>query len=143
MENQDKAKSCYRSEKLLGFDSFGKSFNLQLGEGKDTLPSFLGALCSIATLILLIVYAGYKFSIMEGKKSVDIVQTVTENYFDGQYVFDVDQGLDIAIGVLNPFDPNSQKIPDPSLGRLRFQKIKWGLDENGQFFQSYTELETH
>ena len=116
---------------MLGFDNFGKSFTLQLGEGRDTLPSILGALCSITTLIILIIYAGYKVSIMEGKKNVDIVQTVTENYFDDQYVFDVDQGLDLAVGVLNPFDPNTQKIHDPSFGRLRFQKIEWGFDENG------------
>ena len=143
MKTQDKAKSCSWSDKLLGFDSFGKSFSLQLGEGKDTLPSILGALCSLTALIVLIIYAGYKFSIMEGKKSVDIVQTVTEDYFDGSYVFDVDQGFDLAIGLLSPFDPTTHKIHDPSFGRLRFQKIKWGLDENGQFSYSTTELESH
>ena len=94
-------------------------------------------------LVILITYAGYKVSILEGKKSIDIVQAVVENYFDDEYIFDAGQGLNFAVGVLNPFDPETIKPLDPSFGRIRVTKLDWGADENNSFRNTLTELETH
>ena len=97
---------------------------MRVGEGKDALHTKMGALCSILLTVILIVYAGYKISILEGKKSVDIVQAVQENYFDDTHVFSNKQGLNIAVAVLNPFNPHSSQLPiDPSYGRIVFNKI--------------------
>ena len=56
-------------------DMFGKSFIMNVGgeNGGQALPSKMGSICTIALLIILISYAGYKVSVMQGKKSVDIV----------------------------------------------------------------------
>ena len=74
---------------------------MRIEEGKDVLPTKMGALCSILLIVILIMYAGYKISILEGKKSIDIVQAVQENYFDETHVFSHEQGLNIAVGVFN------------------------------------------
>ena len=103
----------------------------------------MGALCSITALIILITYAGYKLSIMEGKKSVDIVQAVIENHFDDEYVFDSEKGFNFAVAVFNPFDPSTHKLPDPQFGRIKVSKLTWGPDENGVFSISNIELDTH
>ena len=102
----------------------------------------MGALCSIIVLIILLTYAGYKVSILQGKKSIDIIQAVVENHFDDSYVFDSDQGLNFAVGVLDPFNPDTYKPLDPTFGRIRVTKTDWGINENGVYSLN-NELETH
>ena len=68
----------------------------------------MGALCSILLTVIMTVYAGYKISILEGKKSIDIVQAVQENFFDDTHVFSNKQGLNIAVAVFDPFNLGSQ-----------------------------------
>ena len=55
--------------------------------GKDVQTSKMGAVCSILLVVTLIMYTGYKVSILEGRKSIDIVQAVKENHFDANTVF--------------------------------------------------------
>ena len=74
----------------------------------------------------MLAYAGYKVSILQEKKSIDIVQAVVENHFDASYVFDSDQGLNFAVGVLDPFDLATLKHLDPTFGRIRVRKQDWG-----------------
>ena len=66
-------KSCNFKEKFLSYDQFGQPYIMQIDERKSALPSKMGSFCSILLLIVLVAYAGYKFSILEGKKKVDIV----------------------------------------------------------------------
>ena len=49
--------------------------------------------------VVMIVYTGYKISILNGKKSINIIQAVKENHFDDSHVFTARQGLNIAVGV--------------------------------------------
>ena len=65
------------------------------------MPSKTGALCSILLLILMLIYTGYKLSILEGKKDIDIVQAVKEDHFDESHMFGAAQGLNVAVAVLN------------------------------------------
>ena len=55
----------------------------------------------------MIIFTGYKISVLQGKKSIDIVQAVLENHFDDSYVFSADQGLKIAVAVFNPTIPDT------------------------------------
>lgn len=50
----------------------------------------MGAFCTIAMTLLLMVYAGYKLDILMARKSVDIVSTVSEGHFDDGFVFGAD-----------------------------------------------------
>ena len=60
---------------------------MHIDEGRSALPSKMGALCSILLTIALALYTAYKISVLEGKKSVDIIQAVKENHFDDDKVF--------------------------------------------------------
>ena len=60
---------------------------LYIDEGRDALPSKMGAFCSIFLIICMVTFAGYKISILEGKKNIDIVQAVIEDHFDDDYEF--------------------------------------------------------
>ena len=84
-----------------------------MDNGKEALPSKAGALCSILLFIILLLYTGYKISILEGKKGIDIIQAVKENHYDHTYEFSAEQGFDIAVAVFNPADPSSIYGVDP------------------------------
>ena len=75
-----------------------------IDDGRDGLPSKLGALFSILLLILMLIYTGYKISILQGKKDIDIVQAVKENHFDSSHVFGAEQGLNLAVAVIKARD---------------------------------------
>ena len=80
----------------------------------------MGACCSFLLFLILISYAGYKVSVLEGKKSVDIVQAVLEDHFDSDFVYSAEEGLNFALAVFNPFDLTTLQSLDPSYGRIRF-----------------------
>ena len=111
-------KSTFR-ERLQKSDQFGQAFAFNLGGDRNALPSTIGAICSIVLTITILSYAGYKWSILIEKKSVDIVQAVIENKYDDSYVFRGDDGLNFAVSVLNPQDPDALKPIDPSYGRVK------------------------
>ena len=106
---------------------------MNLDKGQSTLPSKTGTVSSFLLVILLIVYTYYKFDIMLGKKDVDIISAVKENYFKPEYTFGAKQGFNIAVAVLNPYDPSSYKQLDRSYGHVRFKKFSWGPNDKGEF----------
>ena len=93
----------------------------------------MGALCSLLLLIIMISYAGYKVSILEGKKNIDVVQAVKERHFDDSHVFGSEQGLNVAVAVYNIFESHTHEHIDPSYGRIRFQKTQWSPTVDGDF----------
>ena len=101
---------------------------MRIDEGREELTSKMGACCSIVFIVLMLAYASYKISILEGKKSVDIVQATKENYFDDNYVFGAEQGLNIAFGVFNPANPTKL---DPTYGEIIFSMRSWYYDDDG------------
>ena len=72
---------------MLDFDKFTQSFTMQLDEGRGALPSWMGALCSFILFVVIIAYTCYKVDVLVGKKSVDILSAVNENYYDDSYIF--------------------------------------------------------
>ena len=62
----------------------------------------MGAFLSVALFVILAMYTGYKISIIEGKRSIDVVSAIKENHFDDSHVFGADQGLNVAVAVLDP-----------------------------------------
>ena len=91
----------------------------------------------------MIVYTGYKISILGGKKSIDIVQAVKENHFDDSHVFSAKQGLNIALGVFLTTNPSTHQPLDPSYGRVRFSKLQVQTSENGETNFQMAEIASH
>ena len=105
----------YCEKKVLSYDQFGQSLSFHLD-----LPSKIGAVGSFLLFALTIAFTGYKISLFEAKSSIDILSAVNEDHFDSSYKFGAKQGLNIAVGVVNSFDPRPDPIIDPTYGRLRF-----------------------
>ena len=101
---------------------------MRIDEGNRTLSSRMGAFCSILLVIIVIGFASYKISILEGKKSIDILSIVVEDSIDDTEVFSAEQGLNIAAAVYSPFDTSRHVPIDPSFGRIKFTKVRWGTE---------------
>ena len=102
-----------------------------LDQGKSSLPSKMGTLCSFLLLVAMLAYTSYKMYILEGKKSINIVQAVKENHFDDTHKFGSEQGMNLAVAVFNALDLSTNQPLDPSYGRIRFMKLEWGQSESG------------
>ena len=73
MKKAVKGNSFNFQQMLLNQDRFGQTFTVRIEEDREELPSRTGAICSIFLTIILIMYAGYKISILKEKKNIDIV----------------------------------------------------------------------
>ena len=76
--------------------------------------------------VILVVYAGYKFSILEGRKSIDIIQAVLENHFDESHIFGGKQGLNIAVGVMDHSTSLIEHM-DPTFASFVFKRVTFEL----------------
>ena len=116
---------------------------MKIDDGKDALPSKLGALCSFLFFLAMVSYTSYKLYILEGKKNIDIVQAVKVNHYDNNYTFGAEQGLNVAVAVFNPFFPATLQQIDPTFGRIRFQRVEWEANSLGSATITFNELESH
>ena len=116
---------------------------MRLDKGREALPTRLGALCSIMSLVILLTYASYKISILQSKKSIDVLQAVKEDHFNDLDKFTAKQGFNIAATVINPFVYSTQKPLDPSYGRIRFSYTQWSVNNSGILQNVTEEIESH
>ena len=82
-------------------------------------------------MLVVILFSAYKFTVLEGKKSIDIIQAVRENHFDDSDKFGHKQGLNVAIALYDTLNPDFQPQIDPSYGRVAFKRWRWDVNENG------------
>lgn len=132
MKSGEKRK-CSFDTKLQSYDQFGQTFSMLIDDSRSALPSRVGAICSLVLLVVMIVFTGYKIDILTSKRKIDIIQAVKEFHFDDSHVFGAEQGLNIAVGLLDSFNPVSKQILDPSYGKIEFFKFQWEFNENGEF----------
>ena len=97
----------------------------------------MGAACSILLFIFLLSYTGYKISVLEERKAVDVLQSVAENYFEESDSFGADQGLQVAFAVYDrSLSKSTIQNIDPSYGRIQFEIHSWNTNERGYYQQS-------
>ena len=78
-------------------------------------------------------YAYIKIDVWIEKKDVDIMASKLADYLPYDYIFDHNQGLNLAIAFTS-FDNNPDPILDKSYGELIFNSYEWGTDENDKYF---------
>ena len=72
---------------MLNYDRFGQKFSMRIDKGRDAVPSKMGTFCSFLLLVILLLYLGYKISVLESRNKIDIFQAVKENHYDSSFVF--------------------------------------------------------
>lgn len=119
-EGRNRQSKCGTSlnDKFVKMDRFGQKFELTIEEGKMTLQSRMGAICTIFIRMLILAFTAYKVSVLEAKTRVDVLSVLQTDAIDGTEVFGLDQGLNLAIAVFD--DVNMNFEVDPAYGSVRF-----------------------
>lgn len=105
---------------------------MKLDSGSDEVRSILGALCSFALFLLVLMYAYLKADVLYNKKDVDILSTTNDNFFTPDNVINYENGFNIATA-FTAFDSETEEILDPTIGELVFTHYYWGVQEDGKY----------
>lgn len=115
---------------------------MRVHDGQDRVPTKMGSACSILLFVLLLAYSGHKLNVLIEKSNVDITEAVQYDYFDHQYVFGAEQGLNLAFAVVNPINPDREPELDPRYGSIKFSAFQFGQNKKGKSSFSRIELES-
>ena len=108
---------------------------MKLHDGKSAAPTWMGAICSIMLLLIVISYTYQKVDILINKKDVAILSSLYDSYFDSSDQFSSEQGFNLAVAL--------QKDLDPSIARFIFRRYEWGYDSDGELYKNIFEIESH
>ena len=71
---------CNVGDKVKGLDQFGQSFQFRLdSSGETEVKSLFGAILTILSKVVLLVFVGYKFNLMLERNGSSILVTVDEH----------------------------------------------------------------
>ena len=116
---------------------------MKLEEGITSVPSKMGTFCSLLLMMTVLTFTYYKVDVLLGRKDVDVLSAVAENYFDSSDSFSGKQGLNVAVSLFNAQNSQFTVELDPSYGRIRFQILEWGTTKSGKQFRSNKEIDSH
>ena len=93
---------------------------------KDEYRTFAGALLTVITVIIVLVYAGFKLQTLLDYKDYKVQQKVFDDYFNVEIPLTPDDGLMIAAAVTR-----FEQIP-PHIGALNFYRKQYSpnTDQN-------------
>ena len=78
------------------------------------------------------------------KKSIDVLESVRENYISDDEIFGTEQGFNIAIGFTG-WGESAEALKtehlDKSYGELKFMASEWSVSEDQEFTTSFYEIE--
>ena len=102
---------------------------MKLDRENSTLKTSVGSLFTVIVHLVLFLYAYIQIDVWIHKKDVDIMATKLIDHLPYDYIFDHDQGLNLAIAFTS-YDNNPEPILDKSYGELVFKAYEWGTGEN-------------
>ena len=106
---------------------------MKLDKENSTLKTTAGSLITIIVYLVIFFYVYIKIGVWINKKDVDIMATKLIDHLAYDYIFDHDQGLNLAVAFTS-YDNNPDPILDKSYGQLVFNAYEWGSDENDNYF---------
>ena len=115
---------------------------MKLDDGMKALPTSMGLCLTVVLFVCVMAYSVLKIDTLVHVKDVDILSAVNDRFYDPDYIFRAEDGLNFAVG-LTAWDSTKESILDPSIGRIRFIAYEWGSDELGNPYSSYDEIPSH
>ena len=86
------------TDKVVTMDRFSQSFQMKLDKGILTLPTASGFCATIFLGLIMVTYASIKTNSLITKRNNDVFTTTSDHFFDHNFIFDYESGLDLAIG---------------------------------------------
>lgn len=116
---------------------------MKLDGERDVVQTLLGSLCSLILAIVVIAYTNHKIDVWLNKMDIEIITAKQVGYFDEDYVFSFEQGLNFAIA-FTAYDQETEDILDPSYGKLMFARYEWGeRADTGELYSEISEIPSH
>ena len=103
----------------LKLDLYKQPFRLLLPDEKDEYRTFAGALLTVITVIIVLVYAGFKLQTLLDYKDYKVQQKVFDDYYNVEIPLTPDDGLMIAAAVTR-----FEQVP-PDIGALNFYRKQY------------------
>lgn len=87
-------------DKALIIDSFGQPFTFMLPNGQKRYRSLVGAVMTLITILVVSLYAIYKYNLLIERSDISINEIIREDYFnDNEGTFSPGSGFNIAVGI--------------------------------------------
>ena len=87
-------------------------------------------------------YAYQKMDVLIHRKDVDILSTMRYSYYDDNFQFKYENGLNLAIG-FSGYNNEREWELDPAYGKIVFKSNTWGYDAQGEIFLEKKEISSH
>ena len=97
---------------------------MKLDAGVTVLPSAAGVIFTCLLVVVMLGYTVQKTYILVHRRDVDMMTVTKTNFFDQNFVFNHEQGLNFAVA-LSGVDNEKEDILDRSIGSIVFQAITW------------------
>ena len=118
---------------------FSERFRMKLDDGKDSVQTITGALCSLFIVALVLLYSYLKLDILLHRKDVDVLSTTKDFEISESENFTYDNGFNIAVGFI-AYDNESGQELDRSYGEIVFNSYGWGAYPNGTRYSERKEI---
>ena len=127
------------SEKALIIDSFGRPFEFMLPNGSKKYRSLLGSVLTLIIVLVVALYAVYKWQLLIEKDQVTVSFSKEENYFDETSILDPASRFNLAVGIYDRKNRDNL-VFDESFGKLSVKMIEYSKSKSGI---TTTTLTTH
>ena len=92
---------------------------MKIDEDESILQSTMGSILSIIMMFMVGLYAYQKTEVFLLKKGVDITSATNDSFFDDEYEFSYEDGLNFAMA-FTAYDEVSEPILAPEYGKIVF-----------------------
>jgi len=118
---------------------------MKIEKENTSLPTWMGALCSVLLFLIVAAYFGQKIDILVTREDVNIVTASLDSFFDQDYVLDFDAGLNFAIAFTAYDGTDDSPLNDPSIVEVVFNAYQWGGEatDGGEYFAGRSNIPTH
>ena len=106
---RNKRTSCLKSEKVLQFDQFGQPLSFNFHRGNSSFRSSSGACLSLLIASITIAFTLQQILVLINYRGTQFLQTTALGYYDISHTFEQDDGLMIAIGLIDGSKEGEQR----------------------------------
>ena len=106
-----------------------------LPDGRNEYRTFTGGILSIVTVIVMLGFAGYKFSVLVQSSDYKVQMRLEEGFYEDSDPFGIEDDFMIAAAITGDFEPMYEI--DPAYGDLKLFSKSWNYEE----YLGWRELE--
>ena len=104
-----------------------------MDEGRTSIGSMLGTVCSLIMLVVLLSYSVMKTLVLVQRDDTNLTSTLIKDHFEATDALTASDGLSFAFLVLNFESQPKQGSLDGRYYYLQISQLTVGFDENANF----------